>query len=338
MTLPQEKIDSLNQLSQIHGIPIQDLVSYYEKHLADPNYNGKFKSQSELLNYIDSLIVGFIGEFANNVMDEVEMLILDSSTPRESKNQNYFNRHLALAKRTSGDTKMKWLSVMNMEETGEMIQLPDLSTGKMKISITKETDQTIEAFSRTGLSNFTPQGLTWVSPNEAEKKDFIRKIIKPVEIAQAGKNLSLKLDGTDMISPFSLRLISGTISSRRLSKKVDDETRKERESGIINIVDKSVALNPDFFKNKTITDPKDASKTKIQYGGFAGFCEPDDIRNIDRGTQAEFIGYITSPQNMNVVTIWTSLVVAPKTPTQRLKTGKTDNKQSAPSGINPAAL
>jgi hypothetical protein len=345
--IPQEKQDFLKQMSDIHGIPLVDLQKFYERHLNDPTYTTQFANETELLGYVDMLLGGHIQDYVNSVMEEFEAIVVVSSSPRASKKGALFSSHVMFAKRTPeqveentkagkpADVKLKWLAVRNMEDSAIIDKIPALSTGRVKISISKEEDGAVEAFSRPN-SEFVQGVVSFVK--EADKTEFIRKAIRKVTIAQAGSNLSAKDDKGYSI-PYSLRLIRGTISSRRITKKTDEETKKERETGIINIMDTSVQTNSEFFKNKTIPDKDNPGKTKIQYGGFSGFVEPDDIRELDRGTLGDFIGYITAANNMNVATILPQIAVAPKKPTDRLQKAKAPATETPPvNAANPANI
>ena len=346
--IPQEKQDFLKQMSDIHIIPLVYLQKFYERYLNDPTYTTQFANQADLLEYVDMLLNGHIQDYVNSKQEEFEVLVVVSSSPRESKKGSLFSSHVVCAKRTpeqleenvkagtaTGENKVKWLAVRNMEDSAIIDKIPALSTGRMKVSISKEDDGAIEAFSRPN-SEFTPGAISFVK--EADKTEFVRKLIRKVTIAQAGSNQSAK-DDKGYAIPYSLRLIHGVISARRITKKIDEETKKERESGIINLMDTSVQTNSEFFKNKTIPDKDNPGKTKIQYGGFSGFVEPDDIRELDRGTLGDFIGYITAPNTMNIATIIPQMAVAPKKATERLqKPGQTKAPETPAAGASPAYI
>lgn len=345
--IPQEKQDLLKQMSDIHGIPLDDLQKFYERHLNDPTYASQFTTEVEKLSYIDMLLGGHIQDYVNATQEEFEVIVVTSSSPRETKKGALMSNHVVLAKRTpkqmventnkgtAGENKIKWLAVRNMEDSGIIEKIPALTTGCMKVPVGKEEDGAIESFSRPN-SEFVPGAISFVP--EANKLEFIRKVIKKVTIAQAGSNLSAKTDNGYAI-PYSLRLIHGTISSRRITKKIDEETKKERETGIINIMDTSIQANSEFFKNKTVPDIKNPGKTRTEYGGFGGFVDPADIRDLDRGTLADFIGHINSANQMNIATIIPQIAVAPKKPTERLQTGKAKYPATeVPAGTNPSNI
>lgn len=325
--IPQEKKDFLKMMSEIHGIPLLDIEKFYEKHLNDEAYVAQFANQADLLSYVDMLLNGHIQDYVNSTMEEFEVLVLASSTPRESKKGSIFSNHTCIGRRTAAqhaenikagkatdDNKTKWIAVRNGDDSGILERIAPRSTGVIKVSIGKEEDGAIEAYSRAN-SEFVPGAISFIKNTEIN--DFINKQIRNVTIAQAGSNLSAKDDKGYAIS-YSLRLIRGVISGRRISKKIDEETKKERVSAIINIMDNSVQTNSEFFKNKQVPDTNNPGKTKTQYGGFSGFCEVEDIKDLDRGTLGIFIGHITSGNSMNVQTIIPVMAVAPKKPTEKL--------------------
>ena len=110
----------------------------------------------------------------------------------------------------------------------------------------------------------------------------------------------------------------------------------------ITISDASVLTNPDFSKNKTVADPKHPGKTMTEYGGFSAFADPEDIKDIGKGSKCIFLGTVTSPKNMNVGTIIPILAIPPKKPTDRLQrpTGNTPTTPVASpvDAVNPANL
>ncbi len=330
MEIPQTKKDFIVQLSQIHGIPQEDLEKYYQKHLDDPTYAQAFPNENDLMDYIDNLLITHIQEFHSAIMEEFEIFIIASSTPRESRQGNVYNGHTVLAKRPQ-EQKPKWMAIMNTEDTGVVQRLKSLDTGSMKVNIREENEQIITAFSRP-TSEFVPKTLTWIPADENGKKEFLRRIIKKVDIASAGQNLSARDPGKDgkpgFVNKFSLRLVRGTIASHRIKKITDEETGKERETAIITLVDKSVATNPEFFKQKTKPDPKNPGKTLTEYGGFSAFCEPDDVRLVGKESDVEAIGYINSAHGMNAAAILPILAFAPKKPTEKLQKPGTHQPQA----------
>lgn len=333
MILPSEKTEFLQQLSQIHTIPFEELTKYYEQHFNDPLCVQAFPSEVDRYDYIDTLIITHIAQFHSSVVEEFEVFVISSSRPREArKSGNIFNNHVVLAKRPQPDARAKLMNIVNLGDSGIVTHLKPLSTGKIKVNISEETENTISAFSRES-SEFIEQDLTWIPKTESEKVAYVAKLIKKVDIKNAGKNLSAK-DDKGRVNNFSLRMIQGIVSSHRIGKKEDEDTKVEREYGIIGIVDKSVALDSEFFKTKTIPDPKNVGKTITKYGGFSGFCDPDDIRTLGKGSEARFIGYITGDNNMNITTVLPMLSIAPKKPTERLQ----KNQATGTLGQDPSKL
>ncbi len=339
MEIPQEKIDWLSQMSQIHGMPLEDLKKYYTRFLTDETYKAAFQTEAELLDYADMLITTHIQEFHSAVLTEYEVMVVVSSNPKVSKAGQLYNNHLMLAKLPGDGQKVKWMNIVNLDDTGKVEKLSVLSTGTIKVSVSEETDQTINAFSR-GNTEFVDKALSWLPPDIKSRKEYLLKIIKKVEVASAGQNLSARTTDGKGFQPWSLRAIRGTISMHRIVKKTDEKTKIERVTGIINIVDKSVASNPDFFKQKTVTDPKKPGETMTIYGGFSAFVDPEDIQDKGKGTEAYFIGRITAANQMNVDTILPVLVIAPKKPTEKLqKPGNIAPAIPVPdASVNPATI
>lgn len=342
MVLPDKQMGFLNQMSSIHGIPPNDLIAFYEKNLNDPQHIAMWSNIEERLAYIDMLIGGYIQEFNSAVMEELDIFVAFSTNPRESKSSGQLtNKIIGITKRPT-DAKPKWLSIMNLEETGVIQKLPSLSTGTIKINIQKETETSIEAFSRS-QTVFTPKTLEWlkddagaVCNNDPSKWAWLKKRIKNVEIAEAGKWLSAKNEkGYSVFN--DLRIITGLIATRRISKKIDDETKKERQTGIITLTDKSILTNHDFFLNKEIVDPKDATKKKTQYGGFSAFVEPEDINEIGKDSYVDALGYIIGTQNMNIAYLHPILVKPPLKPSDRIQ--KPASGTGLPTGaVSPTSL
>lgn len=336
--IPQEKVDWLSQLSQINGIPLEDLKKYYMRFLNDETYKAAFTKEEELLDYADMLITTHIQEFHSAVLTEYEVMVVVSSTPKTSKNGSLYNNHVMLAKLPGDGQKVKWMNVVNLEDTGKVEKLGVLTTGTIKVNVAEETEQTINAFSR-GNTEYVEKALTWLPADVRGRRDYLLKIVKNVEIAKAKDNLSAKTKDEKGYQPWSLRVIRGNISMHRIIKKTDEKTGAERVTGIINIVDKSVATNPDFFKQKTVQDPKDPSKTQTIYGGFSAFVDPEDIKDKGKGTEAYFIGRITAANQMNVDTILPILVIAPKKATEKLQKPGTSTAPATPdASVSPAAL
>lgn len=348
MSLPDKQTTFLKQMSDIHGIPILDITGFYEKNLNDPQQIAMWPNEEERLAYCDMLIGGYVHEFNSAVMEELDILAVYSTNPRESiKSGQLTNKIIGITKRPA-DAKPKWFSIMNLKETGVIQRLDSLSTGTIKVNIQKETETTIEAFSRS-QTIFTPKPLKWlkdeagaVCTTNAQKWAWIKKRVRNVEIAEAGKYISAK-DNKGYPVFNDLRIITGLIASRRISKKIDEETKKERQTGIITLTDKSILNNHDFFVNKEIPDPKDATKKKTQYGGFSGFVEPSDIEHIGKDSIIEALGHISGPQNMNVVYIHPILIKAPLKPTERIQKptsnpGTSSSASMIPGAVNPVSL
>lgn len=346
MSLPEKQNGFLQQMSSIHGIPINELVAFYEKNLIDTQHVAMWPNMEERLAYIDMLIGGYVQEFNSAVMEELDLLTVYSTNPRESKNSGQLvNQIIGVTKRPA-DPKPKWFKIMNLEETGVIQRLDSLSTGSIKVNIQKETETTIEAFSRS-QTIFTPKTLEWlkdeagnVCNTEAQKWNWLKKRIKTVEIAEAGKFISTK-DEKGYAVFNDLRIITGLVATRRITKKIDDETRKERQTGIITLTDRSILNNHDFFMNKEIVDPKDSTKKKTQYGGFSIFVEPEDIKNIGKDSVVDMLGHITGPQNMNAQYIHPILIKAPLRPTDRIQksaAGSTGTSGIPAGAVSPVSL
>jgi len=324
MSLPDKQTGFLNQMSSIHGIPINELIAFYEKNLNDPQHVSMWSNMEERLAYIDMLIGGYVQEFNSAVMEELDLFVAYSTNPRESKNSGQLvNQIIGVTKRPA-DAKPKWLKIMNLEESGVIQRLNSLSTGTIKVNIQKETETSIEAFSRS-QTIFTAKTLEWLKDEEGkvcntdvQKWNWLKKRIKTVEIAEAGKWISAK-DERGFAIFNDLRIITGLIATKRITKKIDDETKKERQTGIITLTDKSILNNHDFFVNKEIVDPKDATKKKTQYGGFSAFVEPEDIKDIGKDSVVDLLGHISGAQNMNVSYIHPILIKAPLKPTDRIQ-------------------
>lgn len=339
MEIPQEKIDWLSQMSEVHGMPLEDLKKYYMRFLNDETYKAAFSTETELMDYADMLITTHIQEFHSAVLTEYEIMVVVSSNPKVSKAGQLYNNHVVLARLPGEGQKVKWMNIVNLEETGKVEKLPVLSTGTINVSVSEETDQTISAFSK-GHTEYIEKALTWLPPDVKSRKEYLLKIVKKVEIATAGQNISAKTSDGKGFQPWSLRAIRGTISMHRIIKKTDEKTKVERVTGIINIVDKSVSSNPDFFKQKTVSDPKNPGQTMTIYGGFSAFADPEEIQDKGKGTEADFIGRITAANQMNVDTIFPVLVIAPKKPTEKLQKPR-DVAPAIPvpdASVNPATI
>ena len=338
MEIPQTKIDWLNQIAEIQGIPVDDLKKYYHKQINDTTCTAAFPKEEDLLDYVDNLLATHIQEFHSAVMTEYEVVIIVSSEPRASRAGNVNNNHIVMAKLPGDGQKVKFMDIENYQETGNVERLPILATGTIKVNVRTENDVQIDAQS-TAVTEFIPREVSWVPKTMTEKKEWIKKSIRNFKIAEAGKNLSTKDKDGKWFNKCSLRWVEGVISTHRIIRKTDEKTDAERVIGIITISDASVLTNPDFSKNKTIPDPKHPGKTMTEYGGFSAFADPADIADIGKGSKCIFIGTVTSPKNMNVGSIIPILAIAPKKPTEKLqKPGTVAPEEPAIDAINPAML
>lgn len=332
-------------MSSIHGIPINELTAFYEKNLTDSSHIAMWPNEDERLAYTDMLIGGYVQEFNSAVMEELDMLVAYSTAPRISNNTGQlFNFIVGVTKRPT-DAKPKWLKIMNLEETGIIQRFESLSTGKIKVNIQKETDSSIESFSRS-TTEFHPKTLDWIKDEnnavcntEAAKWMWLKARVRNVDIASAGKHISAKDDkGYSIFN--ELRIVSGLIATRRITKKIDEETKKERQTGIITLTDKSILSDHNFFMNKEIDDPKNLGKKKTQYGGFSVFVEPEDIKDIGKNSVVDVLGYISSAQGMNAAMIHPILIKAPLKPTDRIQktTAGTTSASSTRTSVIPGAI
>jgi len=339
MEIPQTKLDWLNQIAEIHGIPVEDTRKYYYKQINDPTCLAAFPREEDLLDYVDNLLATHIQEFHSAVMTEYEVVVFVSSAPKTSKAGNLYNNHTVMAKLPGDGQKIKWMNVVNNEETGNVERLPILATGTIKVNVKSENEQQIDAFSRTN-TEFVPKVLSWVPQTMPEKKEWMKKAIRQFTIAEAGKNLSAKTQDQKGINPCSLRWVEGNIATHRIIKKTDEKTGLERVTGIITITDKSVLSNPDFGKNKTVPDPKNPGKTMTEYGGFSAFADPEDIKDIGKGSKCIFVGTVASVRMMNVGTIIPILAIAPKKPTEKLQKPGTQAPATpiADASVSPSSL
>ncbi len=342
MEIPVQKADWLAQIAEIQGIPVEDLKKYYLKQINDSTCVAAFPKEEDLLDYVDNLLATHIQEFHSAVMTEYEIVTIVSSNPKTSKAGNLYNNHTVLAKLLGDGQKIKYMNVVNNEDTGNVERLPVIATGTIKVNVKSENDLQIDAFSRSN-TEFVPKVLPWVaggSQNLKEKMEWIKKVIKQFTIAEAGKNLSVKTQDQKGINPCSLRWVEGNIATHRIIKKTDEKTGLERVTGIITITDSSVLTNPEFGKNKTVADPKNPGKTMTEYGGFSAFADPEDIATIGKGSKCVFIGTVASARMMNVGTIIPILAIAPKKPTDKLQKPGTPAALAAPpvDAVNPAML
>lgn len=339
MEIPQQKLDWLSQIAEIQGIPIDDLKKYYLKQINDPTCVAAFPKEEDLLDYVDNLLATHIQEFHSAVMTEYEVVVFVSSSPKVSKAGNLYNNHIMMAKLPGEGQKLKWMNVVNNEDTGKVERLQILSTGTIKVNVRSENDVQIDAFSRTN-TEFVPKNFSWIPQTLNERKEWMKKAIRHFVISEAGKNLSAKTQDQKGINPCSLRWVEGNIATHRIIKKTDEKTGQERVTGIITITDKSVLTNPDFGKNKTVADPKNPGKTITEYGGFSAFADPEDIKDIGKGSKCIFIGTVTSTRMMNVGTIIPILAIAPKKPTEKLQKPGTQAPATSvvDASVNPSML
>lgn len=339
MEIPTVKADWLAQIAEIQGIPVEDLKKYYLKQINDDTCKTAFPREEDLLDYVDNLLATHIQEFHSAVMTEYEVVVFVSSSPKVSKAGNLYNNHVMMAKLLGEGQKIKWMNVVNNDDTGKVERLAPLSTGIIKVNVRSENDQQIDAFSRSN-TEFIPKALSWIPTTMTERKDWMKKAIRNFKIADAAKNLSAKTQDLKGINPCSLRWVEGNIATHRIIKKTDEKTGLERVTGIITISDASVLTNPEFMKNKTVPDPKNPGKTMTEYGGFSAFVDPEDIRDIGKGSKCIFVGTVASARMMNVGTIIPILSIAPKKPSERLQKPGTPVVPAAPpvGAINPAML
>ncbi len=339
MEIPTQKLDWLVQIAEIQGIPVDDLKKYYLKQINDSTCIAAFPKTEDLLDYVDNLLATHIQEFHSAVLTEYEVVVLVSSEPRASKAGNINNYHIVMAKLPGEGQKVKYMDIENYQESGKVERLPFLSTGTIKVNVKTENDAQIDAQS-TAVTEFVPKSLGWVPTTMTERKEWFKKAIRNFKIAEAGKNLSAKDKDGKWFNKCSLRWVEGVISSHRIIKKTDESTGTERQTGIITISDASVLTNPDFGKNKTVPDPKHPGKTMTEYGGFSAFADPEDIKNIGKGSKCIFVGTVTSPKNMNIGTIVPILAIAPKKPTEKLQKPGTPSPIMPPTdaSVNPSML
>lgn len=337
MQIPQAKLDWLGQIASIQGIPLEELKKYYEKHINDPTCIAAFPKEEELLDYVDNLLGTHIQEFHGAVMTEYEIVVFVSSAPKTSKAGNLYNSHVGMVKLPGDGQKFKWINIVNNEETGKVERLPILGTGTIKVNVKSENDLQIDAFSRPN-TEFVPKLLSWVPADINERKNWMKKNIRQTTIADVGKNLSVKTQDGKGINPCSLRWIQGTISQRRIIKRVDEKTQIERNTGILNITDKTCVTIPDFGKPKQVPDPKNPGKTMTEYGGFSGFIDPEDIKDIGKDSECIYVGTLSSSRSMNIGTIIPILTVAPKKPTDRLQRSNVPTTPQETQGVSPTSL
>lgn len=337
--IPVSKMDFLKQLSSIHGIKIADLTTFFETKLNDPavvtllTEEGVAPTEDEIIEYVNGLLNVYVSDCLSAVMEEFNGIFIIAGKAKESKKGGMWSNSMFLGKRTGeGDKTPKLISIRNGEDSG-MLYTPisATDTGRIKISVGDETANTIVGFAKPA-SEFIKEDVDWIPKTRKEKIAYLKKIIKNVKISEAGKNTSPKDEKSGYANAFALRLIHGTVSGRRITKKIDPDSKKESLSANINIVDDSVQMNGEFFKTKQVVDPKDATKKKTLYGGFGGFCDPEDVEGIDRGSVVDVIGYINDEHNMTIGTVIPSVVVIPKKPSEKLKLKPSNPTTNVPAG------
>jgi hypothetical protein len=336
MEIPQIKLDWLNQIATIQGIPVEDLKKYYLKQINDPTCVTAFPKEEDLLDYIDNLLATHIQEFHSAVMTTYEVVVFASSAIKTSKAGNAYNNHVMMARLPGEGNPFRWMNVINNEDTGVVEKILPLSSGTYNVNVKENEGANIVAFSRSN-STFTPKVIAGIPTVMSEKIEWMKKSLKSFTIATAGQNLSAKDKDGKYVNPCSLRWMRGTIATHRITKKIDEKTGIERSTGILNLSDASAVTIPDFGKSKTITDPKNPGKTITEYGGFSAFVDPEDIATIGKGSECIFIGTLTSAKMMNINTIIPLLTIAPKKATEKLqKSGSVTS--TTPVGIIDASV
>lgn len=337
--IPAGKMDFLKQLSSMHGIKIADLTTFFETKLNDPAVVALLTegvippTEEEIIDYASGLLNVYVSDCLSAVMEEFSGIFIIAGRAKESKKGGMWSNSVFLGKRTGeGDKTPKLISIRNGEDSG-MLYTPILAldTGKIKVSVGEETPNGITGFAKPA-SEFIKEDVDWIPKTRKEKIAYLKKIIKNVKISEAGKNVSPKDEKSGYANAFGLRLIHGTVSGRRITKKIDPDTKKESLSANINIVDDSVQMNGEFFKTKQVVDPKDPTKKKTLYGGFGGFCDPEDVEGIDRGSVVDVIGYINDEHNMQVGAVIPTVIVIPKKPSEKLKLKPGNSAINVPAG------
>lgn len=334
MEIPQNRRDFINQVASANGIPVEDMLKWYQKKIEDPALIAQFSSPDALLDYADQVLSQYIQDYHSGKLTDLELFVIVSQTPWYTKAGSRMNIHTGLAKRPD-DKKVKWITITNMEDSEQCKKLPGLCTGIMGVNIAEETDTTITAFSRPN-GEFIAQPLSWIKPDMESKRAYIRKLFKHIEIKDAPQNITPK-DTKGYNVPFHFVLIRAVLA--RVSVNLQDDGHGgQRESCPIKLTDKSTMLMPqDFFKDSEITDPKDPSKKKKVYGGFGGFAEADDVRELGKGSEVEVICQIEDAHNCKPFVILPITTIAPKKATDRLQTGKPASPQTPPVNAPSAA-
>ena len=336
MEIPQNRKDFITQVASVNGIPLEDILKWYQKKIDDQGLIAQFSTTEGLLDYADTLLSTYIQDYHGSKLTEFEIFVLCSQSPHYTKAGAQVNSHTGLA-RKAGEQKVKWINITNMEEGEQVKRITPLTTGVMAVNVSEETDSTIIAFSRPN-GEFIEQPLTWIKPDMESKRAYVRKLFKQIEIKDAPKHITPKDDKGYMV-PFSMVLIRAVLARVSINLQ-DDGHGGQRESCPISITDKSTMLMPqDFFKTTEIADPKDTTgqKKKKLYGGFGGFAEADDIRQLGKGSEVEVICQIENDHNMKPLTVLPLTIMAPKKATDRLQKPPAAQTQAPPVSAPSAA-
>lgn len=334
MEIPQNRKDFITQVASANGIPLEDMLKWYQKKIEDPTLIAQFNSTDALLDYADQVLSQYIQDYHSSKLTDCEVFVMASQSPHYTRAGAMVNMHSGLAK-TVGGTKTKWITITNMEDGEQVKKLTPLVTGVMGVNIAEETDTTIVAFSRPN-GEFIEQPISWIKPDMESKRALIRKLLKHIEIKDAPQNLTPK-DAKGYLVPFHMVLIRAVLA--RVSVNLQDDGHGgQRESCPIKLTDKSTMLMPqDFFKDSEIVDPNDPTKKKKVYGGFGGFAEADDVRSLGKGSEVEVICQIEDAHNCKPLAVLPITTIAPKKATDRLQTGKTAAPPQTPAVNAPSA-
>jgi hypothetical protein len=319
MAIPQNKLDKLKHISEARGVSLTDLIAFYERNIADPEMISMVPDETERYNFIDGQLNVYVNDLTSSVLEEFDFMAVIAGKPLETKTGGIFSNYVLLAVHREGvDKRVKIMAVKNSDDSGIIYEpLAALDTGIIKVSVGKETDGTIEAYSKPGSTISKQMVTSFPQADKKAKHEYLRKVIRTVKIDSASKNLTPK-DEKGYSIPFGLRMVRGTVSSCRINKKINETTKVESENCILNIIDESVELNSEFFKNKETVDPENPTKKKTIYGGFGGFADADDARPIGKGSLVDLIGFINSANSITIGTILPVITKAPITPKGRL--------------------
>jgi len=318
MEIPQNRKDFITQVASVNGIPLEDMLKWYQKKIDDTTLIAQFATPDALLDYADQILSTYIQDYHGSKLTDCEIFVMASQSPHYTKAGAMVNMHTGLAIKV-GDTKTKWITITNMEDGEQVKKLKPLITGVMGVNIAEETDTTITAFSRPN-GEFIEQTIPWIKPDMESKRVLIRKLLKHIEIKDAQQNITPK-DAKGYNVPFHMVLIRAVLA--RVSVNLQDDGHGgQRESCPIKLTDKSTMLMPgDFFKDSEIIDPKDPTgqKKKKVYGGFGGFAEADDVRDLGKGSEVEVICQIDDAHNIKPLAVLPITVIASKKATDRLQ-------------------